>query len=109
MAEDDFFCYNGQRFKTGDQVTCVILDTPINDAKIYVLSDLEKDTSNGRTGYICQNLKNGNRSPNNLGYKRSWSFTYVFGGLSDHVINLKKINTDLYEDILDQAFPHIRN
>ena len=119
MGANDYFIYNGIKFKTGDSITCMIYDLEISDAKIYV-SDKEHAFDRRTIGYICQNYKDGNLSPDSLGYRKSWAFSsYKFSftnhypfiidkknnNLIDGVTHLKKVNKECFEGIVDLAFP----
>lgn len=54
-----------EKFKHGQRVTCEIRGLKITDAKISIDSD--------GTAYICQNIANGVRAEDKLGYRMGWT------------------------------------
>jgi len=54
-------------FKSGDKVVCSIQGKVIRNARVI--------RTKGGKWFICQNVKNGFRCKNTLGYKYSWLFT----------------------------------
>jgi hypothetical protein len=119
MALNDFFIYKGEKFTTGDKVTCTIQEKIINDAKIYILSkEEESDYIIQRrekyiaTAFICQNLLFGTYIENKFGYNDSWIFEFSIIDndqyLSEYVRNLKKINQNCFNNIIKSAFPIIQ-
>ena len=76
--------YGGVEFRSGDRVSCTILEKPINDARIFV--------SDSSTAYICQNELQGNRPRETFGYQFGWEFGISESGvLSDLVRNLQLV------------------
>ena len=76
-------------FKHGDRVTCEIDGIKITDARISINED--------GTPYICQNIKDGARADDKLGYKYSWAFCKGFTNYD--VTNLKLEGPKQLEDI----------
>jgi hypothetical protein len=97
-GNNNTFILNGEKFKTGDNISCTISDHNINDAKIYINKYEEY--------FICHNNRvyNGSTSPNKLGYKYSWFFSYISDKDKNEVFNLKKVKINIYDNILDKAF-----
>jgi hypothetical protein len=77
-------------FKTGDRVTCKIEEVEIKDAKIYI------DKENTNKAYICQNIKDGDISPDKLGYKYSWAILDLNYLKMNDISDLKHAVKDLY-------------
>jgi len=81
---------NGFDFKSGDSVTCEIDGVDISDAKIFI---------NGGDIYICHSNRNreGNSSPDKLGYPFSWVFRILDDGtLTD---NVKKLSLSILSSL----------
>ena len=78
--------YNGMIFNHGDYVTCKIDNHVITDARICT----EQSEWGSDTFHLCQNIQDGNLSPEMFGYDCSWSFCVYDGGLlSSGVSRLK--------------------
>lgn len=75
------FRYDGQTFETGDFVVCEIEGVPIENARIFVYDS--------NSAIICQNDKDGDRAPDDLGFRYGWSFGKDGKRLSCDVKNLR--------------------
>jgi hypothetical protein len=104
--KDDTFFYNEEIFKTGDLISCHFDRTTINEAKIYICSQWEKEQVTRYHHnfvvivFICNNIVNhyiNSYQPDHLGYKYiigSGLIKDMFNPLapwSDGMSNLKKL------------------
>lgn len=71
---------NGTTYHHGDAVTCTIAGSEITDAKISI--------SPMYNPFICQNIRDGTRAVDLLGYQYSWVFSQCDPSMDD-VRNLK--------------------
>ena len=124
MGMEDFIIYKGKKIKSGDRIKCNISEYEVENARLYVLSDLERsqnlDLYSNTIGFICQNVRSGRKSPNMLGYNWSWAFGNVMCNMhiinpveftsdtqiSDAVRGIEKVTMDFCDGILNLAFPN---
>jgi hypothetical protein len=94
------FKVEGIIFHTGDKIICNINANKITDAKLYI--------AYGSKAYICQNVIDGTRASDTLGYCYSWVFNLydAFSHLARQgVYNLKKAKIECFEGIIEAAYP----
>jgi hypothetical protein len=130
MINDNYIFYKGEKFKTGDKVTCILNDTKITNAKIIILFrdqfceyDIPSAYNNkSYVAYICQNMAEGWEFD---GDKFDYDYTWIFSSidqeellkypsgfdekeiehqLTDGVYYLKKNNPDQLARIVGLAF-----
>lgn len=103
--KDDTFFYDGELFRTGDLISCCWEGHTIDEAKIYICSQLEKEQVTIYHDnfvvivFICNNIVNHyirQFSPDYLGYKYIIGTAYRkhTGDLnpwSDGIYNIKKL------------------
>ena len=101
---------NGVKYKTGDSISCVIDELVISDSKIFV--DEEYNSHEYKTTtfrfFICQNKLEGAPAPDLLGYKGSWVMYYYIeedGNYFRDVIKLKNLSSNIFDSVLELAFP----
>jgi hypothetical protein len=119
MYNDDYIILNGEKFQTGDDVTCEINKNFIKNAKILII--LKKHFNNYRYDipdkyinndfilYICQNIVEGRDAEQKFNFLYSWVCSYDLVEkniiiLTDHVSNLKKVYIDKLANIVSLAY-----
>jgi hypothetical protein len=95
--DKETFIINGIKFKIGDYVSFEILR---NDGVFRTIKDARLNREESYF-FLCQNIVQGWDCLNKFGYR----YSYAIHSSEFKLFNVKKLNTDCFESILETAFP----